>query len=131
MAKEFTVTLLRGLVVLFLLASVARSADLSHRGPMAAADAAVVQATLDQATPKQSPALAIRSDYDPLNFAAKPEEGSCCQSLNSRSLNVSQLLATYKVSCRGRVCAKSTMDVATLKAASRLSVQIVHDVWRC
>jgi hypothetical protein len=125
-AKEFTVTLLRGLMTFFFLAAVARAADWPPSGAAQPADA-----TLEQASSEQSPGLTVRSDSDPGNFAANSEEGSGCQSSTPSSLKLSDVVGSYKVSCRGHVFQRGTNDAAALRAASRLSIQIDFGVWRC
>jgi len=85
-AKEFTVTLLRGLITFLFLAAVARGADLCPFDPAPPASAA-----FEQATSEQLPGLTVQSDSEPVNFAAKSEEGSACQSLKPKALKIGEI----------------------------------------
>jgi hypothetical protein len=124
-AKEFAVVLLRGVIALLFLASGSGTADACQSNPIRVAKAAV-----EQVTPGQPSCVSVQSDSDLANAAAKSEEGSACSSLKPRSLKISELVGTHRVSCRGHVCCRATDEAALLRAASRLSVQIAFCVWR-
>ena len=118
-------TLLRGVIGLFFLASAAGTLAASPVGQMHLFDSA-----LEPTTASQPACDEFRPDSDSDNGAAKSEEGSACSSLKPRSLKLSELVGIHRISCRGHVCCRPSDEAASLKAASHVSVQIAFCVWR-
>ena len=117
--------LLRGAICFFFLACAPGTLAASPFGLIGPAEVAVEPATVSQPSCAE-----FRPDADSENGAAKPEEGSACSRLKPRSLKLGELVGIHRISCRGHVCCRLSDEAASLRAASRMSVQIAFCVWR-